>query len=168
MSIFGCKKYNQFYFSIDHLVISMCRVFFCVVGREVCYDECVLLAKLYKPLPCFILYSKAKFACYSGCFLTSYFCILVPCNKQQNWATVVSITSLTRLQAPSHRAFIPTRLQADPTVARSKGQFSAFPSEAFPAFQGVLHSIPAQTCLLAVPKQTPLLMSLTSATNLSV
>ena len=27
---------------------------------------------------CFILYSKAKFACYSGCFLTSYFCSPVP------------------------------------------------------------------------------------------
>ena len=30
-----------------------------------------------EPLPCFILYSKAKFACYSRCFLTSYFCILL-------------------------------------------------------------------------------------------
>ena len=30
-----------------------------------------------KPLPCFIPYSKAKFACYSRCFLTSYFCIPV-------------------------------------------------------------------------------------------
>ena len=29
-----------------------------------CYDQCILLAKLYQPLPCFILYSKAKFACY--------------------------------------------------------------------------------------------------------
>ena len=28
-------------------------------------------------MPCFILYSKAKFACYSGYFLTSYFCIPV-------------------------------------------------------------------------------------------
>ena len=31
-------------------------------------------------LPCFILYSKIKFACYSSYFLTSYFCILVPYN----------------------------------------------------------------------------------------
>ena len=27
------------------------------------------------PLPCFIPYFKAKFACYSRCFLSSYFCI---------------------------------------------------------------------------------------------
>ena len=47
----------------------------------VCYDQCVLLVKLYYPFPCFILYSKAKFACYSRCFLTSYFCIPVPCNE---------------------------------------------------------------------------------------
>ena len=30
----------------------------------------------------FILYSKAKFACYSRCFLTSYFCIPVPYNEK--------------------------------------------------------------------------------------
>ena len=28
-----CKKYNQSDFSVDHLVMSMCRVFSCVVGR---------------------------------------------------------------------------------------------------------------------------------------
>ena len=39
---------------------------------------CILLAKLCKPLPCFILYSKAKLACYSRYLLTSYFCISVP------------------------------------------------------------------------------------------
>ena len=33
ISIFGCKEYNQSDFSIDYLVISMCRVFSCVVGR---------------------------------------------------------------------------------------------------------------------------------------
>ena len=36
----------------------------------------------YQPLPCFNLYSKAKFACYSRCFLTSYFCILVLYNEK--------------------------------------------------------------------------------------
>ena len=30
---FGCKEYIQSDFSVDHLVMSMCRVFFCVVGR---------------------------------------------------------------------------------------------------------------------------------------
>ena len=31
---FGCKEYNQSDFGVDHLVMSMCRVFSCVVGRE--------------------------------------------------------------------------------------------------------------------------------------
>ena len=31
--------------------------------------------KLCQPLPCFILYSKVKFACYSRYLLTFYFCI---------------------------------------------------------------------------------------------
>ena len=29
----GCKEYNQSDFGVDHLVVSMCRVFSCVVGR---------------------------------------------------------------------------------------------------------------------------------------
>ena len=33
-----------------------------LLEEGVCYDQCVLLAKLYEPLFCFILYSKAKFA----------------------------------------------------------------------------------------------------------
>ena len=35
-----------------------------------------------QPLPYFILYSKAKLACYSRCLLTSCFCILVPCDEK--------------------------------------------------------------------------------------
>ena len=32
-SIFGCKGYNQSDFCVDHLVMSMCQIFSCVVGR---------------------------------------------------------------------------------------------------------------------------------------
>ena len=53
-----------------------------LLEEGVCYDQCVLLAKLYWSLPCFILYSKAKLACYPRCFLTSYFCIPVPYNEK--------------------------------------------------------------------------------------
>ena len=60
-----------------------------------------------QPLPCFILYSKAKFACYSRYFLISYFCIPVPfsekdiflgvssrrsCRSSQNHSTSTSST----------------------------------------------------------------------------
>ena len=44
-----------------------------------CYDQCIFLAKLFA---LFNLHSKAKFACYSRCFLISYFCIPVPYNEQ--------------------------------------------------------------------------------------
>ena len=53
-----------------------------LLEEGVCNVQCILLAELYYPLPCFILYSKAKFACYSRCFLTSYFCIPVPYNEK--------------------------------------------------------------------------------------
>ena len=39
----------------------------------------------YEPLPCFILYSKAKFACYSRYLLTSYFCIPTPYNEKASF-----------------------------------------------------------------------------------
>ena len=35
-----------------------------LLKEGVCYDQWILLAKLCSPLPCFILYSKAKFAYY--------------------------------------------------------------------------------------------------------
>ena len=43
-SILGCKEYNQSDFGVDHLVKSMCRVFYCVVGRGYLLYQCILLA----------------------------------------------------------------------------------------------------------------------------
>ena len=40
------------------------------------------ICPLQMTFPYFILYSKAKFACHSRCFLTSYFCIPVPYNEE--------------------------------------------------------------------------------------
>ena len=55
----------------------------CVLLEEdVCYDQCVLLAKLCWPFPCFILYSKVKLSFYSRCLLISYFCIPVPYDEK--------------------------------------------------------------------------------------
>ena len=45
-SIFSSKEYNQSDFGADHLVMSMCRVVSCVVGRGVCYDQCIALEKM--------------------------------------------------------------------------------------------------------------------------
>ena len=49
-----------------------------LLEKGVCYGQCILLAKLCKPLFCFILYSKAKLAYYSRYLLTSYFRIPIP------------------------------------------------------------------------------------------
>ena len=83
LSIFGCKEYNQSDFGVDHLVMSTwCSVVSCGLKQGVCYDQCVVLAKFCQPLPRFILYSKAKVACYSRYFLTSYFCISIHYNNK--------------------------------------------------------------------------------------
>ena len=61
-------------------LISVLTIWWCpcvesslVLEEGVCYDQCILLAKLCQPIPCFILYSKAKLACYSTYLFTSYF-----------------------------------------------------------------------------------------------
>ena len=67
-------------FGVDHLVLSTCRVFSCVVGRG-----CLLwpVCSLGKTLLAFAqLHSQAKFGCYSRYFLTSCFCIPVPYNEK--------------------------------------------------------------------------------------
>ena len=53
----------------------------CIVGRHFSVWA-TREAKLYYPLPCFILHFKAKLACYSRYLLTSYFCIPVPYNEK--------------------------------------------------------------------------------------
>ena len=81
-SVFDYKEYNQSYFGIDHLVIFMYRVISLLLEECVCYDQCVLLAKLCWLLPCFILYSRTKLACYSRYLLTSCFCNSAPYDKK--------------------------------------------------------------------------------------
>ena len=75
-----------------------------LLEEGVCSHQCVLLAKLYQSLPCFIPYSKAKFACYSRCFLTSYFCIPVPCNEKDIFLGVSSKRSCRSSQDRSTSA----------------------------------------------------------------
>ena len=68
-----------------------------LLEEGVCYDQCILLAKLYQPLPWFILYSKAKFACSSRRFLTSYFCIPVFDNEKDIFVWVLVLEGLIGL-----------------------------------------------------------------------
>ena len=86
-------------------LISVLTIWWCpcvesslvLLEEGVCYDQCVLLAELYWPLPCFILYSKAKFACYSRCFLITYFCIPVPYNEKDIFFGVLVLKGLLGL-----------------------------------------------------------------------
>ena len=55
--------------------------FLALLEEGICY-QCVLLPKLCWPLPCFILYSKAKLTCFSRYLLTSCFCIPVPYDEK--------------------------------------------------------------------------------------
>ena len=68
-----------------------------LLEEGVCYDHVFSWKNSYYPLPCFILYSKAKFACYSRYFLTSYFCIPVPYNEKDIFFWVLVLKGLVGL-----------------------------------------------------------------------
>ena len=42
-------------------------------------------------MPCFILHSKGKFACYSRYLFTFYFCILVPYDEKDIFCVCVCV-----------------------------------------------------------------------------
>ena len=84
-------------FSIDHLVMSMCRVVSCVVGRGHLLWPVHSLGKTLLAFVLLHLYSKAKFACYSRYLLTSYFCILVPYDEKDIFFLVLVLEDLVGL-----------------------------------------------------------------------
>ena len=59
-----------------------------LLEKGLSYDQRVLLKKLCYPVPCFILYSKAKCVCYSSYLLTSDFFILFPMMKRASFFLV--------------------------------------------------------------------------------
>jgi len=77
-----------------------------LLEEGVCYDQCILLAELYYSLPCFILYSKDKFACYSRCFLTSYFCIPVPYSEKDIYFLLLVLEFLQVFIEPFNFSFL--------------------------------------------------------------
>ena len=110
LPIFGYKEYNQSDFGVDHLEMSMCRVFQLLC----CWKRVFAMTKHSRvgaksvslcPLLAFILYSKAKLACYSRYYLTSYFCIPVPYDEKNIFFCVSSRRSCRSSQNCSASAF---------------------------------------------------------------
>ena len=87
--------------------MSMCRVFSCVVGRGCLLWQAHSLGKTILAFVLLHLYSKAKFACYSRCFLTSYFWIPVPYNEKDIFYWVLVLKGLVGL----HKTVQPQFLQ---------------------------------------------------------
>ena len=92
-----------------------------LLEEGVCYDQCFLLAKLYWSLPCFILYSKAKFACYSRYFLTFYFCIPVPYNEKDFFLILIKMQLMSNISVPYQVPQLVKNLFASAGDARDLG-----------------------------------------------
>ena len=82
LSIFACKEYNQSDFGIDHLVMSMCRVLACVVGRWCLLWPVCSFGKTQLAFALLHFVLKAKFACYCRYLWTSYFSFHSPIMKR--------------------------------------------------------------------------------------
>ena len=68
-----------------------------LLEEGVCYDQCILLAKLCYPMSCFILYCKVKLAYYYRYLLTSYFCIPIPYDEKDIFLCVLVLDGLIGL-----------------------------------------------------------------------
>ena len=82
-------------------LISVLTIWWCpcvesslmLLEEGVSYDQCILLANLYLPLPCFGLYSKARLACYSRCLWLPTFAFQSPMMKSEKWKWSRSVVS---------------------------------------------------------------------------
>ena len=77
--------------------MSMCRVFSSVVGRVFAMTSTFSWQNSDRVSTCFVLYSMAKFVCYSRYLLTSYFCIPVPYNEKDIFGGELVLEGLVAL-----------------------------------------------------------------------
>ena len=104
-SVFSCKEYNQSDFWLYTLTIWWCS---CVesslvlLEEGVCYNQCVLLAKLCSPLPCFISYSKAKLGSLHKYPQSKVFIELLECWMWGDTGRVEHPKETWKFQSPSH------------------------------------------------------------------
>ena len=75
-----------------------------LLEEGVCYDQCISWQN-YESFPRFILHFKAKFACYSGCFLTSYFSFQSPLMERTSFLGVSSKRSCRFIKPFNFRFF---------------------------------------------------------------
>ena len=75
----------------------MYRVISVLLKEDVCYVQCILLAKLCYPLSRFIFYFKAKLARYFRYPLISCLCIPVPYNEEDSLFLVLVLGGLVDL-----------------------------------------------------------------------
>jgi len=115
-----CKLYGAFpSLAAKNIIdlISILIIWWCscvesslgLLEKSVCCNHHVLLTKLCWPLPCFILYSKAKLSYYSGDLLTSYPCIPIPMMKKKQLflvsvlENVIGLHKINQLQLLQHQ-----------------------------------------------------------------
>ena len=77
-----CKEYNQSDFSIDHLVMSTCRVFSCVVGRGCLLWPVHFLGKTLSLCPASFRIPRPNLPVTPGVSWLPTFCIPVPYNEK--------------------------------------------------------------------------------------
>ena len=75
-------------------MMSMCGLLLCFWKRVFTLTSAFSWQNSISLCPCFILYSKAKFASYSRYLLTSYFCIPIPNDEKDVFFLVLVLEDL--------------------------------------------------------------------------
>ena len=92
-SIFDYKDYNQFDFSVDHLVIFLCTVITCVVGKGCLQWPMCSLDKILLTFALLHCVPQGKLACYSRYLLTTHFCNQIHYDERSIFCVCVCVSS---------------------------------------------------------------------------
>ena len=99
--IISCKKYNQFNFSIYHLMMSMCRVISCVVGRGCLLWPVCSFGKTLCFCPASSCTLRPNLPVISGVFWVSTFAFLSPVMKRTSFLCVLVLEGVVGLHRTS-------------------------------------------------------------------
>ena len=121
-----------------------------LLEEGVCYDQCNLLAKLYWPLPCFIPYSKTKFACFSGISWLPTVAFQSPIMKRTSFLGVSSTRS-SSVQFSSVQSLSRIWLFATPCIAAHQASLSITISQSSLRLTSIESAMPSSHLILGRP-----------------
>ena len=105
-----------------------------------------------QPLPCYILYSKAKLVCYSRYLLTSYYCISVLCDEKDIFFWCL-FSKILQILSPfsSVQSLSRVRLFVTPLITAHQASLSITKSQSSLRLMSIKSVMPSSHLILCRP-----------------